>query len=69
MSRTTASGYSYPTKRRDESVNLTLLLLIVALILLGLRAFGVGARRVDLGWLGLAVFVLSFLVGDIRLDA
>jgi hypothetical protein len=49
-------------------MTLTSLLLIVALILLGLRAFGVGARRIDLGWLGLAVFVLSFLVGDLRLD-
>jgi hypothetical protein len=48
---------------------LTTLLLIVALILLGVRSLGVGARRVDLGWLGLAVFVLSFLVGDISLDS
>jgi len=50
-------------------MTLTVLLQIVALIMLGLRAFGVGARRIDLGWLGLAVFVLSFLVGDISLDS
>lgn len=39
------------------------LLLLVALILFVLRAFGVGNGTVDLGWLGLAFFAASFLVG------
>jgi hypothetical protein len=38
------------------------LLLIVAIILLALQAFGVNAPRVSLGWLGLAVWGLSLLV-------
>lgn len=42
---------------------MTLILLIVAMILLGLRAFGIGVGRVDLGWLGLAVLVLTFVLG------
>lgn len=36
-----------------------LILMIVAVILLGLAAFGVGVPRVSLGWLGLAI---AFLV-------
>lgn len=40
------------------------LLLVVALILFVLRAFGVGSGgAVDLGWLGLAFFAASFLLG------
>jgi hypothetical protein len=38
------------------------LLLIAAIILLGLAAFGVSAGRVSLGWLGLAVWALSTAV-------
>jgi hypothetical protein len=38
------------------------LLLIAAVILLGLAAFGVSAGRVTLGWLGLAVWALSTAV-------
>jgi hypothetical protein len=38
------------------------LLVLIAVILFVLRAFGVGAGRVDLGWLGLAFFAASFLV-------
>ena len=39
-------------------------LVLVAIILFVLRAFGVGAGgSVDLGWLGLACFAASFLVG------
>jgi hypothetical protein len=38
------------------------LLLLVAIILLGLAAFGVNAPRVSLGWLGLAIWALSTAV-------
>lgn len=38
------------------------LLLVVAVILLALEAFGVNAPRVSLGWLGLAFWALSLLV-------
>ena len=41
---------------------LILILLIAAVICLTLAAFGVGAPRVHLGWLGLALFVLTALV-------
>lgn len=43
-------------------MTLNMLLLILAAILLLLRAFGVTAARVDLGWLGLACYVLSLLL-------
>lgn len=46
-------------------MTLTIVLLIVALILLALRAFGVSSGRVDLGWLGLAVYVLAVLLGGV----
>ena len=40
------------------------LLILVAVILFVLRAFGVGAGgTVDLGWFGLAVYAASVLVG------
>jgi len=38
------------------------LLLLVAIVLLALQAFGVNAPRVSLGWLGLACWGLSLLV-------
>ena len=41
---------------------LVLILLIAAVICLGLAAFGVGANRISLGWLGMALFVLTLLV-------
>jgi hypothetical protein len=37
-------------------------LLVVAVILLFLAAFGVNAPRVSLGWLGLALWALSTVV-------
>ena len=37
-------------------------LLLIAIILLALQAFGVSAGRVSLGWLGLAVWALSTAV-------
>jgi hypothetical protein len=42
---------------------LTLILLILALVLLGCAAFGVGRPRVHLGWLGLACWALTALIG------
>lgn len=39
--------------------DMELILMIVAVILLGLAAFGAGVGRVSLGWLGLAI---AFLV-------
>jgi hypothetical protein len=39
------------------------ILLVIALVLFVLAAFGVGAR-VSLGWLGLAVLVLAALLGN-----
>ena len=44
---------------------LTLILLIAAVICLGLAAFGVPVRRIHLGWLGLALFVLTYLVAKL----
>ena len=41
---------------------LILILLIASVICLALAAFGVPAGRVHLGWLGMALFVLTFLV-------
>jgi hypothetical protein len=38
------------------------LLLLIAIVLLFLQAFGVNAPRVSLGWLGLAVWALSTVV-------
>lgn len=38
---------------------LPVVLYLVAVILLTLAAFGVGVRRVSLGWLGLAVAVFT----------
>jgi hypothetical protein len=38
------------------------ILLIIALILLILAAFGVSHPRVSLGWLGMAFFVASLMV-------
>jgi len=39
-----------------------LILLIASLVCLGLAAFGVGFSRVSLGWLGLFLFVLRYLI-------
>ena len=38
------------------------LLLLMAIVLLALQAFGVNAPRVSLGWLGLACWALSTAV-------
>jgi hypothetical protein len=43
-------------------MNIDLVLYIVAFILLILAAIGQPATRVNLGWLGLALFVLAFIV-------
>jgi hypothetical protein len=40
------------------------LLLLIAVILLLVAAFGVDVRGISLGWLGLAFFAASFLVPD-----
>lgn len=39
------------------------ILLLVAAVLLFCAAFGVPSSRVNLGWLGLALWALSLLVG------
>lgn len=43
-------------------MGLNTLFLVVSLILLILAAFGVNPRGVNLGWLGVAFFVLTFLI-------
>ena len=43
-------------------MGIDVILLVIAFILLLLAAFGVAAERISLGWLGLAVFVLTFIV-------
>jgi hypothetical protein len=43
------------------TLTIDLLLLVVAVVLLVAAAFGLGAGRVALGWLGLAAFVLTFI--------
>jgi len=40
-------------------MTVALLLLVVAFILLLLAAFGIGAPRLSLGWLGLALWLLA----------
>jgi hypothetical protein len=42
-------------------MDITLILLIVAIILCALAAFGVSSSKVSLGWAGLAFFAASFL--------
>ncbi len=42
---------------------MVLALVIVAIILLSLAAFNVPSGPVNLGWLGLAFFILSTIVG------
>lgn len=41
-------------------------LLVLAFVLLLLAAFGVSSPRVNLGWLGLACWVATHLVGLLR---
>jgi hypothetical protein len=41
---------------------LILLLMVAAVVCLFLAAFGVAARRVSLGWLGLAFWALTVLI-------
>jgi hypothetical protein len=42
-------------------MTVTLILLIAAFICLMLAAFGAKVRWVNIGWFGLALFVLSFI--------
>jgi hypothetical protein len=46
----------------DDKMNIDLVLYIVAFVLLLLAAIGQPATKVNLGWLGLALFVLAFIV-------
>jgi hypothetical protein len=39
-----------------------LLLMVAAVVCLFLAAFGVGVRRVAIGWLGLALWALAVLI-------
>lgn len=41
----------------------SLIFYILALVLFGVAAFGIGAPRVHLGWLGAACFTLAVLLG------
>lgn len=43
-----------------------ILTLILAFVLLGCAAFGVGRPRVHLGWAGLACWVLTVILGNIH---
>ena len=43
-------------------MNIDMVLYIISFILLLLAAFGVNVERVSLGWLGLAAFVLTFII-------
>ena len=43
------------------------LLLILALVLFVLAALGVPARAVNLGWLGMAVLTLAFILQGVAL--
>jgi hypothetical protein len=44
-------------------VTVKVFLLVLALILVALAAFGVSTQKVNFGWLGLAVWILSNLLG------
>jgi hypothetical protein len=50
-------------------VTIRTILLVVALILFVLAAFGVGFGDVNLIAIGLATWVLAELLGDVRLDS
>lgn len=41
--------------------------LVLALVLTGLRGFGVGHPRLHLGWLGVTAALLAFLLGNLHL--
>lgn len=43
------------------------ILLVFAFVLVALSAFNVGHPRVHLGWLGLATWLLSLLLGGVHL--
>jgi len=45
---------------------LTIILMVFAFVLLVLAAFNVGHPRVSLGWLGMALWALSILIGSIK---
>jgi hypothetical protein len=47
-------------------MSIVTLLLALAFVLLFLAALEVPARRVQLGWLGLAIYVLAALIGAWR---
>ncbi len=51
-----------PGKSGAMTILITLLM-VVAVVLLLLAAFGVAARRLSLGWLGLASWALAVLLG------
>lgn len=42
---------------------LILILMVLAVVLLGLAAFNVTARRFSIGWAGLAAWALAVLLG------
>jgi hypothetical protein len=45
---------------------LVLILQVLALVLCGVAAFGVGTPRVHLGWAGVAVWMLAVLLGGLH---
>lgn len=53
-----------PLRKRGS---MGVLLVLVAVILFVLRAFGVHTGSIDLGWLGLAFFAAAYLVGVVPL--
>lgn len=46
---------------------LIIVLLVLAIVLCGLAARGIGAPRWHLGWLGLAAALLAYLLGNLHL--
>jgi hypothetical protein len=46
---------------------LVTILLVFAFVLLVVAAFGIGLPRVNLGWLGLALWVLSILLRGVKI--
>lgn len=43
-----------------------LILLVLAFLLTGLCAFGVGHPRINLGWLGVSIWILTVILGGMR---
>ena len=45
---------------------LVVVLLVLALVLTGLAAFGIGRPRLHLGWMGVAAAIVAYLLSNLH---